>query len=166
MAKESNKKKKKSGGWLVWIFILCLGMLANETERFDFSGIRRLWWQFRVTLLRHGIRVEPVFLIAAAIILVALILVLISAAARRSRDVREDKRPATGRTSAAIQRPDPRSRSFTPPEPSCIVCDHTGEDHFEHDKQQRIAQLNEWLKNGLIDREEYKVLKARYERNL
>ena len=40
------------------------------------------------------------------------------------------------------------------------------DDHFVRDKAQRIAQLDEWLKNGLIDREEYRVLKSRYERDL
>ena len=165
MAKESYKKKKKSGGWLIWLFILCLGMLTNELEEFDFSGIRRLWWRFRVSLLRSGIHLDPVMILAAAIIVFALVLVLIQAARKRRSEV-SDSRPASARTSAAVQRPDPRNKSFTPPEPSCIVCDHTGEDHFEHDRQQRIQQLGEWLKNGLIDRNEYQVLKARYERDL
>ncbi len=36
------------------------------------------------------------------------------------------------------------------------------EDHFQRDKRTRIEQLDEWLKNGLIDRKEYKVLEKRY----
>ena len=165
MANERNRKKKKSGGWLWWVFILCLGMLANETEGFDFSGLSRLWWRFRVTLLRNGITLDPAFLLLAAVVVLVGIAALLRLVIKRRNEV-EDRRPATARTSAAIHRPDPRNRSFTPPEPSCIVCDHTGEDHFQHDKEQRIQQLGEWLKNGLIDREEYKVLRARYEQDL
>ena len=36
------------------------------------------------------------------------------------------------------------------------------EDHFQRDKRKRIKQLDEWLKNGLIDRKEYDELKRRY----
>ena len=42
------------------------------------------------------------------------------------------------------------------------VFDYSGEDHFQHDKRSRIEQLDEWLKNGLIDRKEYNELKRRY----
>ena len=38
----------------------------------------------------------------------------------------------------------------------------SGEDHFERDKRKRIEQLDDWLKNGLIDRREYNELKRRY----
>ena len=38
----------------------------------------------------------------------------------------------------------------------------SGEDHFQRDKRKRIEQLDEWLKNGLIDRKEYDELKRRY----
>ena len=43
------------------------------------------------------------------------------------------------------------------------VMDASREDHFEHDKRTRIAQLDDWLRNGLIDRKEYRILKQRYE---
>ena len=46
------------------------------------------------------------------------------------------------------------------------VCDNTGEDHFAHDKAQRIAQLDTFLKNGIIDKAEYRTLRERYERGL
>ena len=57
-------------------------------------------------------------------------------------------------------------RDFPVPEAPCIVCENTGEDHFKRDKARRIAQLDDWLKNGLIDRSEYRVLKDRYERGI
>ena len=57
-------------------------------------------------------------------------------------------------------------RDFSAPDAPCIVCEQTGEDHFQRDKARRIAQLNDWLKIGLIDKEEYRVLKDRYERGI
>ena len=52
------------------------------------------------------------------------------------------------------------------PDAACIVCDNTGEDHFAHDRAQRIAQLDAFLKNGIIDKSEYRALRERYERGL
>ncbi len=57
-------------------------------------------------------------------------------------------------------------RDFSAPEAPCIVCENTGDDHFQRDKVRRIAQLDDWLKNGLIDREEYRVMKDRYQRGI
>ena len=47
---------------------------------------------------------------------------------------------------------DPRMKTFTKPDAPCVVCEHTGEDHLARDKQNRIRQLDDWLKSGLIDR--------------
>ena len=81
----------------------------------------------------------------------------------RTRNIRElDK--SFGES--AIHRFDPRSRSFAKPDAPCIVCENTGEDHLERDKHNRIRQLDDWLKTGLIDRSEYRVLKDRFERDL
>ena len=57
------------------------------------------------------------------------------------------------------------SNHFPKPDAYCVTCENTGEDHFVRDRNRRIAQLDEWLKNGLIDREEYRVLKYRFERD-
>ena len=69
------------------------------------------------------------------------------------------KRPAPSVTRSA-------GRDFSAPEAACIVCEQTGEDHFQRDKVRRLAQLEDWLKIGLIDRAEYRVLKDRYERGI
>ena len=81
----------------------------------------------------------------------------------RTRSIRELDRSSGA---SAIHRFDPRSKSFVKPDAPCIVCEHTGEDHLERDKQNRIRQLDDWLKTGLIDRSEYRVLKDRFERDL
>lgn len=36
---------------------------------------------------------------------------------------------------------------------------------FDRDKQRRLAQLDDFLKTGIITREEYRVLKSRYEKS-
>lgn len=76
-------------------------------------------------------------------------------------------RPASPRQDAP-QRSVPPQRSMPPdmPDAACVVCDNTGEDHFAHDKAQRIAQLDDFLKNGIIDKAEYRTLRERYERGL
>ena len=66
------------------------------------------------------------------------------------------KRGCTRKTSA------PQFRRQEPSGPVTVV---PGEDNFQHDKRSRIAQLDEWLRNGLIDRKEYQVLKQRYEQD-
>ena len=77
-------------------------------------------------------------------------------------------RPASPRQDAP-QRSVPPQRPMPPPDmpdAACVVCDNTGEDHFAHDKAQRIAQLDDFLKNGIIDKAEYRTLRERYERGL
>ena len=169
MANETNNKKKKNSGWWIWLVFVGIGALANAAEDMD---LQRLWLRFRVNMLRRGWDLSELgqylpMLATAAVIVVALVAVTaaVKSAARRRAEV-SDRRPAAARTSAAVQRRDPRTKSFTQPDPYCVVCDHSGEDHFRHDREQRIRQLDEWLKNGLIDREEYRVLKSRFERDL
>lgn len=169
MSSQNNGQKKKKGGGGAALFVLLILLLPRLFELLDDvniqRAIRRLTLRMEIWMIQHGMDPELLPLIAVGVLVV--IVLLIGAAKRRKK---AEDRPifnsAGGRTSAAKQRPDPRNRSFTTPEASCIVCDHTGEDHFVRDKAQRIAQLDEWLKNGLIDREEYRVLKSRYERDL
>lgn len=77
-------------------------------------------------------------------------------------------RPAPPKSAAQRFAAPPRRNAPPPdvPDAACVVCDNTGEDHFAHDKAQRIAQLDEFLKNGIIDKAEYRTLRDRYERGL
>ena len=163
-----GKKKKSSGGigvLVVFIIWFVLPRVLNAMENPDLSrAFQRFWMRLRFQALELGI--DPAILPFVIIVVVIVLISLISAVTRKAAVSAKENNSTAGRTSAAKHRPDPRTRSFVPPEPSCIVCDHTGEDHFVRDKAQRIAQLDEWLKNGLIDREEYRVLKDRYQRDL
>lgn len=159
--KKNTKKKGLGIGWLVFIVMILLG---NVMENVDSTDFRHLIFRLRILAYRLGIPFEV--LPVAAIALVVLVILLISAAVKKGREKRADSPSGNGRTSAAVQRRDPRAKSFTEPEAYCFSCEASGEDHFQRDKQTRIKQLDEWLKNGLIDREEYKVLKSRFERDL
>ena len=64
----------------------------------------------------------------------------------------------------SMQRREPAAqRNFSQPDPYCVSCELSGEDHFVRDRQRRIQQLDSWLKNGLVDKQEYLVLKRRFE---
>lgn len=122
--------------------------------------------------------------IVIVFIIVALIKVSAQKAARRGVKTIGKKLEKNGERMAQAQdapfRPAPPKgvpqRSAAPPrrnapppdmpDAACVVCDNTGEDHFAHDKAQRIAQLDEFLKNGIIDKAEYRTLRDRYERGL
>ena len=45
------------------------------------------------------------------------------------------------------------------------IADYSRAEYFEYDKTSRLKQLDVWLKNGLIDRDEYRRLKKRYSEN-
>lgn len=90
-------------------------------------------------------------------------------AAQRQTPSVELNRPAPSMqrpAASASHAPRSAQRDYRAPEAPCIVCENTGDDHFQRDKARRIAQLDEWLKNGLIDREEYRVMKDRYQRGI
>lgn len=64
----------------------------------------------------------------------------------------------------SMQRREPTAqRSFPQPDAYCVSCELSGEDHFVRDRQRRLQQLDSWLKNGLVDKQEYLVLKNRFE---
>ncbi len=87
-------------------------------------------------------------------------------AAQRQTPSVELHRPAPSMQRPPVTAGRSARRDFRAPEAPCIVCEQTGEDHFQRDKVRRIAQLDDWLKNGLIDRSEYLVLKDRYQRGI
>lgn len=82
-----------------------------------------------------------------------------------AHDVRPTPTIQTSRPAPSMQRREPvtENRSFSKPDAYCVSCELSGEDHFVRDRNRRIAQLDEWLKNGLIDRQEYMVLKRRFQ---
>lgn len=70
---------------------------------------------------------------------------------------REEKSPELFTRPSAPARQDEKPRYYD--ENAAAV-------NFERDRQRRLAQLEVFLKNGIIGREEYRMLHDRYERNL
>ena len=107
-----------------------------------------------------------IFLFLSVLLIVEIIILVnksLSPSLKRGEKPAEESAPAQP---AAPSKPAVRmNAAFPQPEAHCVVCENTGDDHFAHDREQRIKQLDEWLKNGLIDRKEYQVMKARYERD-
>lgn len=110
------------------------------------------------TFIRSSGEEEPAIIFASIAVVLVISLAVLAAQKAKAKKAKAD---------APDNRPeDPRMKTFTKPDAPCVVCEHTGEDHLARDKQNRIRQLDDWLKSGLIDRAEYAVLKDRYERDM
>ena len=115
--------------------------------------------------------------ILAVVVLIVAAAVKLAEASARSGKTSSGAKKSAARTAPVQRAPfrpaqpvsDAPRRPMPPPDvpdAACVVCDNTGEDHFAHDKAQRIAQLDDFLKNGIIDKAEYRTLRSRYERGL
>lgn len=58
-----------------------------------------------------------------------------------------------------------QSESYTPTRERNEYNEHTLKDSLERDRLQRLKQLKVFLKNGIIDKQEYDKLYARYEKS-
>ena len=104
--------------------------------------------------------------IIAVLILAALVKASVKNTARRGGKTTGKPIGKNGERMAQAQRAPRHPLPPDMPDAACVVCDNTGEDHFAHDRAQRIAQLDTFLKNGIIDKAEYRTLRERYERGL
>lgn len=149
----SNKDNKKKKGFPWAILVLLIPLLSNVMDG-------------EVPPVVFGFIVIAIIIVAAAL----------SSAAKKKGTARQKPAAAPVRKTPSVElhRPVPAmqrresvtaQRSFPQPEAYCVSCELSGEDHFVRDRKRRIQQLDEWLKNGLIDREEYRVLKNRFERD-
>ena len=121
----------------------------------------------------YGMEAVPVILAVCAVV-AAVIAIAKSAAKKRGDGAKPAPAPVRKTPSVDLHRPVPSvhrrepvtaQRQFPQPEAYCVSCELSGEDHFVRDRKRRLAQLDEWLKNGLVDKEEYRVLKYRFERD-
>ena len=121
---------------------------------------------FVIGTIESAIGDESAFAGIFAFVLVAFVVIVVLTAivknAKRAASSGKTENTHAPRTTVV---PD-RREEFSAPDAYCVVCDHTGEDHFARDKALRIAQLDDWLKNGIIDKDEYRVMKERYERGM
>ena len=140
-----NRNKKKSGKGIGVVIGILILLLARFSDDFDSDVI------------------GPI--VALAIVGV---LVVISIRIARASPGSARQNTGTGDVGHSMKRHEPKveiHRAFPEPEAHCVVCENTGDNHFDRDRQMRLKQLDDWLKNGLIDREEYAVLKRKYEQS-
>ena len=140
-----NKNQKKKGGTGIGFIIGILLVLSAFYEGFDKD-------------------ILP-FIVVIAVAVAVIAFIKKAAGAARDRSAQQK-----GGVSVAqhMKRHEPKveiHRAFPEPEAHCVVCDNTGVDHFERDRQMRISQLDDWLKNGVIDKAEYAALKKKYEQS-
>lgn len=155
-SKQTNKKKNKGLGWLVLLlFAFSSGADLLEKKGLDSPG---------------GKLVVGLLFLIVLIVLAAKISKARKNGSGAASVGKAPAAPAVRRTpEIPLHRPVPSmqrgdSSRFPQPDAYCLVCEQTGEDHFAHDRELRVKQLDEWLKSGLIDREEYNELKRRYMR--
>lgn len=162
---EQRKRKNNSTKAVWWIIAIVLGVVLNLAD--------------------SGINFDAVF----AIIQIAIFIIVIAAVIKIRKSAVEkradrDKAPAAERQGfpkerrpVSPERPQlskvPNQMSFFREEgrPARSQAVRQKEEYrpiemssTEYDRQKRLKQLDGFLKNGIIDREEYKVLRARYEK--
>lgn len=128
---------------------------ANNKKKNPVPGI-----VFAIVLLALITAAENSGSIAAVFVLFTLVFcaAVVIAAVRKAK-----KQQKPGETDKPL-------RSYTThedvPDAHCVVCENTGDDHFARDKARRIAQLDDFLKNGIIDKAEYRKLRERFENDI
>ena len=110
---------------------------------------------------------SAILVILAIALIVAVAIIGLKAGKKAIKQKTEDqapvqwKRPDNDRRQNA---PKPAERPVYTPQAG--YNENAPAENFQRDRQRRIAQLDDFLKNGIIDKEEYKVLLSRYERNI
>ena len=141
---RENKNKKKSNpfGFIVALAIIIIGNLADAAD----SGA------------------------AAAVIVLVIIMAAIGLFV--AAIVKSAKKNGQSTGFSSVSKSFSAKRSFTPAEPAAVKSPelkyydgYNSQELSERDRQRRLSQLEGFLKNGIIEKEEYYILKARYERN-
>ena len=143
---NQSRKKKKSGGGKGILVVIGSFVLMNVISE---GGGSVIW-----------------FILAIALI-IAIVVIAVKAATKAAQKNSAEAAPARW------TRPDNDSRQNAPKPaerpvytPQAGYNENAPAENFQRDRQRRIAQLDDFLKNGIIDKEEYKVLLSRYERNI
>lgn len=141
----NGDKKKKKGGGLALIGV-AFAIVFNIMARLDAENI--------------ALGVFVMILLVAALVLISVFGAIIKAAKNRGGTPEEERparrEPVEGRPSILRRKPledKPASRAQREQLPI-----------DEYERRKRIEQLDGFLKNGIVDKEEYKKLRARYEK--
>lgn len=101
------------------------------------------------------------------IIIIAIIFAVFFLVGKLSKKVRETGGAAAKKAVfTRFGRDSEETLPVTASRPKTFVYDDRAyERNEQRDIQRRLSQLDEFLKNGIIEKEEYRILRARYERN-
>ena len=140
--KDSTKKKSNRLGGIIAIIFVFLAGLANV-----------------------GVNEE---LLGSIVVIVVFAGIIIAAAKPRAKKKKgaapsAKRHPLERKDVPPLEVPQSRGRGD---DAYCVVCENTGEDHFAHDKAERIKQLDDFLKNGIIDKNEYRIIRERYKNDI
>lgn len=156
---REDKKQKKGVSWK-WIVVVVAAyfifMAVMEKENFDFDSVSALFSIVSVAIAAAG------FLLALKVAL------------SKKREERAQRgavrRPDRARNGAIPHRhsrqqedrplPAPQ-RSFSP----AVYDENLREDSSRRDRERRLRQLEDFYKNGIIEKEEYLLLKNRYSKS-
>lgn len=156
---KENKQQKKGVSW-TWIAIVgaayFIFMAMKERESFDFDSVTMLFSIVSVAIAAAG------FLLAFKVALSK------KREERRQRQaVRSRNRTWNGAVShlhgrQQEDRPVPvPQRSFSP----AVYDENLREDSSRRDRERRLRQLEDFYKNGIIEKDEYLLLKNRYSKS-
>ena len=157
MREDKKQKKGVSWKWIVAVAVVYFIFTAvMEKEDFDFDSVSALFSIVSVA-------------VAAAGFLLALKVALSKKKEERAQRaaVRRPDRDRSGamphrRNRQIEDRPLPApQRSFSP----AVYDENLREDSSQRDRERRLRQLEDFYKNGIIEKDEYQLLKSRYEKS-
>lgn len=148
----NNKKKKSGGSKAGGIIALIMVMIASLAENFNGDAVAQL-----IILL------VPVAIIVAVVVLIRK---AIKKAKAEKSTVKGGFKRSHSFNYTAKKEKDLEDSPFTATRMDRNVSynDHAAEDNFLRDKERRLSQLDVFLKNGIIEKDEYRLLKERYQK--
>lgn len=106
------------------------------------------------------------FILAIALI-IAIMAIAVKAGKKAAQKNSAESAPVQWKRPEIDRRQNPPKPAERPVyTPQTVYNENASAENFQRDRQRRIAQLDGFLKNGIIDKEEYKVLLSRYERDI
>lgn len=138
--------------------------MNNRERKPKKGGIFSLLFGLAILLL-GSVGTESAEAAIAVILGIAVFAAVFLVMRRVLRSVKNSTQPQTERRTVPLRSNLSFHRDFPEPEAHCVSCELSGEDHFARDRALRLRQLDDWLRNGIIEKDEYRILKERYEKN-
>lgn len=139
----NNEKKKNSGGIIGVIAVLLIALVTNLQSQEVFQFI---------------------ILLAPLAVLIGLAIVLTKAIKKGGIKAGEAQKSPFSYSSKKEKAVEDSPFTATKQGRNISYNEHAAEENFRRDKERRIRQLDVFLKNGIIEKNEYRLLKERYEK--